>query len=58
MKCPEIVSKNGKVKVCNSNVPGVTGLQEILNFKKHLRVKHNKVVSTEEALEIRADSGQ
>lgn len=57
MKCTELVY-DGKVRVCNAEIYGITGLQELLQLQKHLKKQHRKKVHVQEALEIRHNTGQ
>lgn len=43
---------------CSKEIYGMTGLQELDNYRKHLRNKHHIYVSVEKALEMRAMSNQ
>jgi hypothetical protein len=62
MKCPEPVLdrrfKPPRTRICNAEIYGITGLQEALAFRKHLRQKHRKPADLMEALEYRAESEQ
>lgn len=60
MKCPELIfdKRMKKTRVCGAEIRGMTGLQEIQNFQKHLRTRHKDSVPLETALEMRAESGQ
>ena len=60
MKCPELVldKRNNKVRICGAEIYGITGLQEIMAERKHFKRKHTRQIEMEEALNIRAESGQ
>jgi hypothetical protein len=60
MKCPEPVfdRRSKKTRICNAEIYGMTGLQELQAFQKHMRKKHKEPMSTMDALEYRAESGQ
>ena len=60
MKCPEPVfdRRSNKTRICNAEIYGMTGLQELLEFQKHLRKKHRQNLSMAAVLEYRAESGQ
>lgn len=49
---------NCTIEGCTSEIYGMTGLQELDHYRKHLRTKHKISVSILQALEMRADSGQ
>ena len=60
MKCPEPIfdRRNNKTRICGAEIYGMTGLQELQAFQKHLRKKHKQVIDLGRALEYRAESGQ
>jgi hypothetical protein len=60
MNCPEPIfdRRTNKTRICNAEIRGMTGLQELNAFQKHLRKKHKKTVDMLEALEYRAESEQ
>lgn len=60
MKCPEPIfdRRIKKTRICNAEIWGMTGLQELQAFQKHLRQKHKQRLSMSEVLEYRAESGQ
>lgn len=62
MKCPEIIidrrSNPPRTSICNKEIYGITGLQELQNFQKHLRSKHGQQTNLREAMEYRAESEQ
>jgi hypothetical protein len=60
MKCPEPIfdRRSKKTRICNAEIWGMTGLQELQAFQKHMRKKHRQPMDMGEALEYRAESGQ
>jgi hypothetical protein len=60
MKCIELVydKRTNKVRSCNAEIYGMTGLQELLALQRHMRQKHNKEINMNQALDNRAESGQ
>lgn len=60
MKCPEPVfdKRTKKERACNAEIYGLTGLQELDAFMKHMRKKHGRHIGMMEAMEIRSESGQ
>lgn len=60
MKCTELIfdKRTKRVRVCNSEIYGMTGLQELQAYQKHLKAKHKNPVRMDEALVKRAESGQ
>lgn len=60
MKCTELIydGRTKKTRVCDKEIYGMTGLQELLAYKKHLSQRHKRPVDTLKALELRAETGQ
>ncbi len=60
MKCTELMydGRTKKVRVCNAEIYGMTGLQELQALQRHLKIKHKKPVNMNRALEIRHATGQ
>ena len=60
MKCPEPVfdKRSNKTRICNAEIFGMTGLQELQAFQKHLARKHKERLNMLQTLEYRAESGQ
>jgi len=46
------------IRLCGKDIYGMTGLQELQNFQKHLRTRHAVRITMMAALERRAESGQ
>jgi hypothetical protein len=60
MKCPEPIfdRRDKKTRICGAEIYGMTGLQELVNFQKHLKKKHNQNLSMDQVLDYRAESEQ
>ena len=60
MKCPEPVfnRKTNKTTICGAEIYGLTGLQELEAFQRHMRQKHRTPISFDAALQYRAESEQ
>jgi len=46
------------MRICNAEIFGMTGLQEVQAFQKHLARKHKERLNMLQTLEYRAESGQ
>ena len=60
MNCPEPIfdRKTKKTRICNKEIFGVTGLEELLAFQKRLRKNHRQKLDISETLKYRAESEQ
>lgn len=60
MKCPEPVfdRRTKKIHICDVEIYGMTGLQELWAFQKHMRTKHKQHLDMGAALEYRMESEQ
>jgi hypothetical protein len=60
MKCPEPIfdKRSNKTRICGAEIYGLTGLQELQAFQRHLAKKHKQGLSFMDTLEYRAESGQ